>query len=261
MRVALALIALTLLAACGDPLGGAARVTEVGLPPGVEDAAQAVPGAEDQADAPPVATELVRDSGLRLWPFGGTRQSREEEPTEAAAATTPRRGLFGPRGDGTAQVTPGTILPYGDIATVCGLATADLGQRIDGYPENRPRYTLYDSAPGTLNQRTHYLTGFKDGCARQFTAALALFGTPDAHEAIRYSSGQRHIPFTPTDRAYEAIRTQTCRGAPVGTPCRQVDRLNRQVAFVSVYERFGTTPEWADILIHDGAIIAKDLKR
>ncbi|MGR3490586.1 MAG: hypothetical protein ACU0DW_00900 [Shimia sp.] len=231
----LALLGALTLAACGE--GAAVMPNMTAVATAAEDAEPAAPR-------------------TGLWPFV---RGAPTEATEAAAAPA-RGGLFGSRSDGTPEVTPGTQLEYGTIATVCGLSPRDMGEMVGTYPEGRTRYTLYDSAPGSLNQRTHYLTGFKDGCARQFTAALALFGTPDAHEAIRYSSGQRHIAFTATDRAYEAIRARTCRGATVGTPCGRAERLNRETAFVSVYERFGTSPQWADILIHDGAIVAKDLK-
>jgi hypothetical protein len=29
---------------------------------------------------------------------------------------------------------------------------------------------------------------------------------------------------------------------------------------VSIYETFGTNPVWADILIHDGAVVAMDFR-
>lgn len=191
----------------------------------------------------------------------------EPEETRVAARRTTLLGALrrggGPTepGPGQDSIAFGTKLPYGALATICGVQPALMGEQVASYPERSPRYRIYDSAPGTLALRTHYITGFKDGCARQFTAALALFGAPGGHEATRYKSSHRHIDMTRTDREYEALRARSCQ-APVGSTCpeRRFSRFEKSTVFVSVYERFGTNPRWADLLIHDGRVVAKDLK-
>ena len=159
-----------------------------------------------------------------------------------------------PSPDG-AVISPGTALPYGEIATVCDLP-ADTGTPV----ATQSGLTLRDTDPTTVNPRTHYLTGLPDGCARQFTAALALFGDVGTHEVVRYQPSNADIPFTETDTAYEEIKAAFC-GAPAGQPCgARLEALGAITTFVTVYETFGTNPSWADILIHDGAVVAMDFK-
>ncbi len=196
-----------------------------------------------------------------------------EAPTEVA----PRRGLGGlfrtalpqepaaPVGDDTTDVIPevarGTLLPYGTLARVCGLRGADLGTEVARYPERGAGYRLYDTNPSSTGLRTHFVTGFKDKCARQFTAALAIFGETETHEAVRYDRSNRDLAFTETDTAYEKLKSRICR---VGQrePCSERRRaaLDKDTVFVSVYERFLGNPRWADMLLHDGEVLAKDLK-
>jgi len=178
--------------------------------------------------------------------------------TGAVPQEAPRRqSLFGPRvsaptGPDATRVAPGTILPYGQIATVCGLSDSALGTVV----EQASGYVVHDTAASSVAQRTHYITGFPDGCARQFTAALALFGDVGTHEVVRYMSGAAARPYSATDTAYEQLKADVCR-VGAGEPCGPaLDRLARRTVFITVYETFGTNPTWGDILLHDGAVLA-----
>ena len=195
------------------------------------------------------------------------------------AATPPRRGLLGflsrkadaakaqdaPAGlsedapDRT-LVQPGTTLPYGVLARVCDLSPRDMGKRVARHPERGGGYALYDSAPGRSAPHSFFVTGFDDGCARQFTAAVAMFGAPQMHEMLRYGLPARVQPYSETDAAYEKIKSRVC-GVGRGKPCgRAMSRLARNTVFVSVYERFGSNPRWKTVLLHDGQVVASDIR-
>ncbi|MEN8659412.1 MAG: hypothetical protein ABF313_15340, partial [Marivita sp.] len=157
-------------------------------------------------------------------------------------------------------VPMGTVLPYGVLARVCDVSTRQLGTRVERYPESRSVYTLYDSQPGNTSAHTFYVTGFGDGCARQFTAALALFGSPETHEQLRYGLPSKVQPYSSTDAAYETLKSRVCRVGK-GKPCgSSMPQLARTTAFVSVYETFGSNPEWKTILLHDGEVVETDIR-
>lgn len=277
-RIVIGLCAAALLAGCGDPLRGVPRLDEV---PASETAGQAdvVPNPDSAAPAPAEADKPR--GGLLGFLRGRADAAKAVEapaedadapaPSEAASTAPARRGLFGLGGGGAAgapsagapdaqQVSFGTALPYGQIARVCDAPVRRLGQKTESYPERGRGYTLYDSAPGSEGQRTFYLTGFSDGCPRQFTAALAIFGDPESYEQIRYGPAGASMPRSVTDSAYEKVKNRVCR-VRTGKPCgRRMSRLARNTVFVSVYERFGSNPRWKDILLHDGEVIAVDVK-
>ncbi|MEM8591974.1 MAG: hypothetical protein AAGF13_05555 [Pseudomonadota bacterium] len=152
-------------------------------------------------------------------------------------------------------------LSYGEVVADCNVPRGELGQEVARFPENGRGYRLFDSNPSTINLRAHYILGFRDGCPRKFLAALAIFGGPGAYETTRYEDGRNSTIVTETDTRYKAIRARVC-GAPVGQACsdRRFGQLERRAVFVSVYERFGTNPTWADMLIYDGEVVAKDFK-
>ena len=157
-------------------------------------------------------------------------------------------------------VAAGTVLPYGVLARVCDVPDRQLGTRVERYPEQGGTYALYDSEPGNTAPHTFYLTGFDDGCARQFTAALALFGSPETHEQLRYGLPSKVQPYSTTDAAYETLKSRVCRVGK-GKPCGSaMPRLARDTTFVSVYETFGSNPEWKTILLHDGQVIETDIR-
>jgi hypothetical protein len=287
-----AIIALALplvLGACGDPLGDLDRLSDVDLPQDASAAALAPPP-EDQATAPGFLNRILNrtlnqgpdllpasvDDTLTELPLGSDVEGAALSETEADAlppetelpleedlsdAVPARRGLAGLLSRlAPAPATPSTGLAAGprddlafdEVATVCGVSARSLGSVIG----QASGYTIYDTDTGSLAQRTHYVTGFDDGCARQFRAALILFGDVGTHEVIRYSDGTEDIPFTSTDTAYEEIKARVCR-VSAGQPCGQaLDRLARDTTFLTVYETFGTNSVWVEVLLSGGDVIA-----
>ena len=149
----------------------------------------------------------------------------------------------------------GDPVAYGAIEMVCGAPRRSLGTEV----ANGGGFTIYDSNPGSTALRAHYITGFDDRCARQFSAALVLTGTAGMHESVRYLRGNR-LSYNSTDSAYEAIKAGFCR-VRHGTPCgARLDRLDRVTTFMTAYQSFGSRPEWVEILLHDGEMTAIDFK-
>ncbi|MEL6617642.1 MAG: hypothetical protein AAFP16_02105 [Pseudomonadota bacterium] len=190
---------------------------------------------------------------------------------EPEAGQTPvRRSLFGPRaartgtwtrnGPDARDVPVGTVLPFGQIARVCDAKPRDMGKIVERAARKGKGYELYDSVPDSAQPRTFYITGFADNCPRQFTAALALFGTPEAHEQLRYGLPARNYPYSTTDEAYETIKSRVCnvsRKKPCGP---RISRFDKTTIFVSAYEHFGENARWADMLLHEGEVLAAALK-
>ncbi|WP_299726459.1 hypothetical protein [uncultured Tateyamaria sp.] len=189
----------------------------------------------------------------------------ETPPTELVEPRK-RRGLFGSSapvqtaGMALQDTAPGAALPFGEVARVCGARAGDLGKLVEQAARKGRGYKLYDSAPDSAFPRAFYVTGFSDNCARQFTAALAIFGSPEFHEQLRYGLPAEEYPYSTTDRAYEKVKAKICnvrRNQPCGV---RVSRLEKTTAFVSVYEHFGENARWADMLLHDGALLATSVK-
>lgn len=148
----------------------------------------------------------------------------------------------------------GDPVHYGEIAIVC-----DAPRRPGTKIASAGGFTIFDSAPNTTTLRAHYITGFDDRCARQFSAALVLTGDPGTHEFHRYIPGNKSR-FNATDTAYEAVKSSFCR-VREGKPCgSRIDALARQTTFVTAYESFGSRPTWVEILLHDGEMSAIDFK-
>ena len=196
-----------------------------------------------------------------------------EEDTEslvlAAAAPpteTPRGGLaemFSMRAEAAAPPNPGFdpnatnsgLIPFGEVIKVCGLPKREFGTEV-ARSGNDGTFRLYDTDPiGTL-QRAQFLTGFKDGCARRFTGALAMFGSFDVHEAKRYSKSNK-TPYSNVDLAYEKVKSRIC-GVGRGKPCTEskAERLYREVTFVTVYRAFGGADEWMELMLHKGDLVS-----
>ncbi len=248
---------------------------------------------EATAEAPPIpaeetppANQVPPPGDAVAAPKTDEDPQNDPESVEVAAlsqpvADTPRRGGFfgglfrsgsgrdrsGGASDGPApgapdyeQVGPGVTLPYGQIARLCGVSARKLGREVAKYPERGRGYTLYDSAPGSTSPHSFFLTGFDDGCARQFTAALALFGSPETHEQLRYSPAGETIPTSETDIAYEKVKSRICR-VRRGKPCgSRMSQLAKNTVFVSIYDRFGGVARWKNLLLHDGEVVALDIK-
>lgn len=236
------------------------------------DAEQTAEIADAAGDEPPSETVLaalpapvVDDAGdsprggLLGGLFGGNRGATDKadgkDDAKKARAKEPKPGAPDYR-----QVGPGVTLPFGEMARLCGAPAGKLGSRAAKYPERGRGYTLYDSAPGSTGMRNFYLTGFDDGCARQFTAALAIFGEPEIYEQIRYGAPSKTQPVAETDAAYERVKSRVCRVAR-GKPCgSRIRELSKDTVFVSVYERFGSNARWKNVLLHDGEVVALDVK-
>ncbi|PIE09691.1 MAG: hypothetical protein CSA72_11455 [Rhodobacterales bacterium] len=207
----------------------------------LEDATREQPPEPTNAAAPPPS----RAGGLFGGLFGGGAAARTE-PITVRTPTRPGRVGNGPDSQ---QIASGEKLPFGEIARVCDLRRSDRGTKIG----EAGGITLWDPFPNSTAPRPHYLTGFPDGCARSFTAALAMFGAADMHETTRYSASG---PYDAVDQAYEDVKSRVCR-ARRGQPCGdKMPRLERQLAFVSAYDSFGNSTNSAAFLIHAGKVLA-----
>jgi hypothetical protein len=181
-------------------------------------------------------------------------------------ATTERRGLFRrsqplPRNAIAPDAAFGARLPFGDVARVCEAKSKSLGRKV-AQSENRGQvYKIYDTAPDSTAPRAFYVTGFADRCPRKFFAALAMFGQPSMHEQLRYGRPSTQYPYSATDRAYEKVKSRVCGVGP-RKPCGagKMETLERNTVFISTYENLSGTGRWADILIHDSAVIATAIK-
>lgn len=247
---------------------------------------------EDAREASEAVIEATGDDATR--PDRPTADLPEEVAPTAPVAEAPRRGLFGlfrrapaarasgaepvqlaaasgtaalpaartapRRGPDARDLAEGDQVAFGEVARLCGVRAAKLGKEIGRFPERGGRYRLYDSFPASTSPRPFYITGFKDGCARQFTAALAMFGSPTMHEQLRYGLPAEQTPYSDTDKGYEKVKARVCR-VSARKPCGSaMSRLERTTAFVSYYESFGGAARWANILLHDGAVVAADIK-
>lgn len=182
---------------------------------------------------------------------------------------SPRRGLFGflnaSKETGVnafeTDAAYGMQLPYGEIARVCDAPRRNLGQIVARHgPAGKGGMTIHDSAPGGTGLRAFFITGFADGCPRQVTAALVMFGSAGMHESLRYGLPAKAHPYSRTDDTYERIKARVCRVGP-NKPCGdRLDEMERRTVFISVYEKFSGNPSWADVLLHDGAVVAQDFK-
>lgn len=289
MRHFVVFSAFALVAACGDPMAGVPRLSQVDLAqdapvlgavsdPATETAGQGglfsrllagqtakpVPQARQQAlgkDGPIADPETLNEEKAAPV-IAAAVSSDAENPTPPK-----RRGLFArfgatpaDSGETTSEIAPGTILPYGQIARICHLPKKLMGTQVARYPERNPRHKLYDSAPGNTAPHSFYLTGFDDGCARQFTASLAVFGSVGMHEQLRYGLPAQLQPYSDTDKAYEKLKSGIC-GVPRKKPCgARVGRLERDTVFLTIYEHYGGNSRWDNLLLHAGRVLAKDSK-
>lgn len=169
----------------------------------------------------------------------------------------PQRAHKGP----DAQIVPfGTTLPAGAVARVCDLPNGRLGKEVGKFPERGRGYKMFDSNSGASGARPFYVTGFDDGCARTFTAALALFGSPTMHEQLRYGLPSTVQPYSTTDKAYEGIKQSICGVARKKACGAKIGLLEKDTAFISIYDRIGSNSKWSNLLLHKGWLLAADRK-
>lgn len=185
-----------------------------------------------------------------------------DEPQYRGRGGQARTGVFAGNktarrsGPDAREAAPDEVLPFGQVARACHIKRGDLGFEVGQYPVRRAKYHLYDSDPGNPGLNSFYITGFSDGCPRQVTAALAVFGAPSMYEALRYGLPEDARTGRETDRAYEKIKSRVC-GVSRNKPCgNRVDRMDRGTVFVSLYNRFEGADGWINILIHDGEMLA-----
>ncbi len=197
------------------------------------------PNAETQASVDTSETSPDPDRQPRLFGFLSNR-GRDETLNNPDPS-----GAFG----------PGVLLPFGKVVKACGLSKREMGTEV-ARSQGSGTFRLYDTAPSSTAPRAQFLTGFKDRCARQFTASLALFGSAEVHEATRYNTLNKN-PYSSTDDAYERIKTRVC-GVRRGAFCpeNRIDKLSRDTAFVSVYRTFGGTDAWLELFLHKGELVA-----
>ncbi|WP_299651955.1 hypothetical protein [uncultured Tateyamaria sp.] len=215
---------------------------------------------------PTVAPAAVPAAEFDVVPDKTKTKAAQSEASRDLVDPQKRRGLFGAastsarNGPDNTDVAVGTVLPFGIIARNCDAKPAQTAKVVDKAARKGRGYTLFDTAPDATTPRTFYITGFSDNCPRQFTASLALFGDPAFHEQLRYGLPAEEYPYSSTDQAYEKLKRKVCnvgRNKPCGD---RINRLSRNTTFVSAYENFTDNAKWADMLLHDGAVLASALK-
>lgn len=230
------------------------------------------------AQSRPAADSTPKRGGLFGFLKAGKDPDSSKEDTRLAAlppetktdASPKRGGLFGkPRSASTEpkpgapdyeKVGPGVTLPYGKIARLCGVSASKLGRKVAKAPSRGRGFSLYDSAPGNTAPHNFYLTGFDDGCARQFTGAMVMFSKPSFYELIRFGAPGGNLPKSDTDAAYDRLKSKVC-GVGRKKPCGdKVSKLDKNTVFVSIYDRSVDNTRWATLLLHDGAVLALDVK-
>ena len=256
LRFAATLGTCAVLAACsGIPVSNPAPPP----PPAVERLSDvALPENATQVDAVTAALALAATPAETETGFLSQLFSGSDSPGGALLdAIAPAPNPAAPRtGPDARLISFGESVPYGEIATICNVPSNSLGTMV----ANVAGYKIYDTIPNATAMRPHFITGFDDGCARQFSAALSLTGDVGTHEVVRYLPANRNRPYSTTDNAYEAIKASFCRVSH-GTPCgSRIDALAGNTTFVTAYEKFGAHPRWVEILLHDGEVKAIDFK-
>lgn len=227
---------------------------------------------QDEADQPRGLFGLFRgtpkdESAVARTPEAPTEDTQlaAMQPPAPEVSDAPRTGFFGRANRPSSKakppsVPPGTLLSFGVVKPVCDLPRTKRGKETGVFPERGKTWRLYDSAPGSTTPHPFYVTGFDDGCARTFTAAVAVFGAPQMHELLRYGLAATVQPYSETDKAYEKIKSRVCktgRGKPCGA---RIAKLEKNTVFVSAYEKYGNNSRWFNMLLHDGEIAATDVK-
>lgn len=270
-----------MLSGCGDPLRDVARLGDVSVADGGAMIAQSPADIRNKQDGL-FANLLNRQLddptnaavNAALADVDGTvsRAAVSQDKPAAAAPTPERRGWAGlfrrspnrnaPRnGPDASDVIAGAVLPFGQIARVCGLPPSQLGSQIDA----ASGYRIYDTIPGSNAPRPFYISGFGDDCVRTFTGAVVISGDAETHEFVRYRPSNARMAYTSTDNAYEALKASVCRVGS-GQPCgNRLAKMEENTRFITVYNMFGGTyssvpTQWAQILLHNGEVVSMSIK-
>lgn len=216
-----------------------------------------VPIAEQDSDIAVVSDNAVIDAPTKA---DENVTVASVDPVEPARPRSKRTGLFGPHRAKSGQLPqagPDVILPFGQIGLACGVRGKALGKEVDRFPERGRGYRLYDTKPSTTEPRTHYITGFKDGCPRQLTASLVLLDSPVLHEQLLSVKSSQTQHSTAADKVFQRIRSQVCHiGRGKVCPEKRIAEMEKSMAFVTTYERFGGNARWNEILLHNGKVAA-----
>ena len=220
---------------------------------------------EEVTEAEPEAVAKVAEETAPV------QEPVEEVETAALEVEEPRRaGLFGgflgggsskPKASAAvSEVTKDETVPMGKMARLCGAPINKFAKEVAQHPETgRAKYKLYDSKPSSTGPRNWYVTGFDDGCARQFTASLAVFGSVEMHEQLRYGLPSKIQPYTAADAEYEKVKRKVC-GVGKGTPCgSSLPKLDRMAVFLTIYPNYTGSSSWTNALLYDGDVAAIDI--
>lgn len=187
-----------------------------------------------------------------------------QAPTASAAPKKPLFGFLKPKathGTPKSTVQPGEVLPFGEVGIACEANKRSMGREVDQFPrEGTTVWRLFDTDPANTGPRTQFITGFADGCARQVTASLVMFGEAGLHEVLRYSDSNE-ADWSQADKSYEAIKSSTCGvKRKQRCPADKVGLLEKQLAFVSVYPTFGAPKGWLELLLHNGDVMSEEIR-
>ncbi|MCA0042717.1 hypothetical protein [Celeribacter litoreus] len=190
---------------------------------------------------------------------------QEVAPSELTAHA-PKKSIFGFLSGGEKEevapvstVKTGEVLPFGEIGVNCEISKRKMGKKVEQSPSTgSAQWKLYDSDAESTEPRSQYITGFSDGCARQVTASLVMFGSAQFHEFLRYEDSN-DTRWSDADKAYEKIKRQSC-GVGRGKPCPADQRgpLDQQVAFVTVYPQFESGNAWVELLLNAGELVSEE---
>ncbi|AXI47814.1 hypothetical protein C1J03_18450 [Sulfitobacter sp. SK012] len=273
MRIFQGFAIAAVLAGCSDPLAGVPRLSDVDVAD-TDPVVAALPDAAEleregffgtdaaKGDAPSIAASPAASTGggffSRLISSANDAAENATPPTQQTAALAPISAPPAATGPDAQDVAFGTVLPFGSIARVCEAKGKPLGSKVDVLSKRGLK--LYDSAPNIIAKRTFYITGYTDGCPRQFTAATALFGSPSLYEQLRFSPAGKNLPHAATDVAYDGLKRRVC-GSRKNKPCgKRVSSLDKTTVFVSAYEFYGDNARWSEFLVHSGRTLAVAIK-
>ena len=204
--------------------------------------------------------DVAEEPTVRTASLGPVPTSKPDDKKQSVFGNRAAKNTANHKGPDVQVVPFGTTLPSGVVARVCDLPSGRLGKEVGKFPERGRGYKIFDSKPGGAGPRPFYVTGFDDKCARTFTAALALFGSPTMHEQLRYGLPSKVQPYSTTDKAYEGIKRSVC-GVGKKKPCgAKIKQLEKDTAFISIYDRIGSNSKWSNVLLHKGWVLAADRK-
>lgn len=172
----------------------------------------------------------------------------------ASSATAEEKSVLG--GLFRASTKAPASIEQGPLAEACGVRGKALGSQVEKGPG---RWKLFDTRPGSTAPRDFYLTGFSDGCPRRITAAVAMFGSVELYETVHYGPVGLKPRGDATDAAYARLRAKTCGSAKLACSDREIRRLQKTAAFLSVYPS-KSSPSRLELLMTRGRLAAVSQK-